>query len=1314
MQLIPWDAQIIVSVSSPCPPWCTTSEKDGLLHEDGMLLPRVIFALRFINPTAIAFENVHAICQHRHFPVILGLLKWSGFSFSWQKISDLNSVAPVSRKRWLAVFTRTVDSKPHFNGFDLPGLPFLSLASYRVMIPLPDLHEHALTLDRDLVGIYGDQLLVKQFGKKKANKNMISGASVLKSRCKKTCESLATTMAMYGEQHKLPRSHLQKYGLFTELFEGRYGPRFFSPIELAILHGVTLKFAVPVSGHDGHKAVGNCIAVPQAVQALAALRRIVDDKCSSHPTEAVMQCLQLRLHSGNATIQVRGGTLWLLPNDRVKQHLFDIRGQPTHHPELVPLVQDFQDGAGEQRDTTDQVDIQVSPTLPFRVDVSLHVEGLLGCHVIQIPPGTDVATGLSSSGLTLCPDMCVVQDGVLVPHDLILWHDAHVVIGYVAEHVLRLLKHGATWYILQPGMFVRQVLKGLPKSHRSTPFRCCTLGGEVLSPDWFAVERTPVLLLPDAFHIDNTWKCYFNHEQSVTAICRHILRVVPEVFASAAQVCIRAFDNAAFKTSKKHACELINNLCGLFHQLQWSWTYVDESPVVGYLAPLNDDAAPTFVVQYLLLRGVITGFLNELAGKSFDCIQVRFEFQDTLLWQGKLPLWTQVDLLTRALSVMLTQSGFGNTIWTCQDMTPEPADMLVHLKRADSPVCIRALPASPLRLQGGGKMDVWKECKNMLGKEMITRGWQIVDLDATTTEWLRAIGCHSPEKRWTALVDSAKWAGLQTTPNDPIKMRAIRTIQKAVRKKPPVKLDECDYRISPGFFTDTAGADLPILDVLDLGHSGVFLCAWEDALQWITKQLPLVPDELAILTLLRESLPDDVGAPDTVTFPALDKFGRRVVLKGHLWQLGEKKVLTSHRNHDVAMPNTTVVACTLWRDECSPEQWENATRNLVRTAFTFLESAEPSKCVIQVWGRSYRDAKSRVEPAAALSGQFHMRVFTSKVEDLLRLSGKSCVYLTPKDENHLSHPLWGLVWLKDKAEAEIAASRASDQSGLARTHAKFALRVRAASLEAVAAEVKPSSKVPAFPVVHLFKVQPFPAEMLQDQVIEWAEKLGWRVKVLKRLGQSAYLLGAATKPPHDHMSLNGSLILIKEVHNGKREVKPTAFVAGPKPPVKGKSESSASSQLTPDDPWATYLEQQGRSVAATKVVAPQPATNKAIEGPIQAKFAALEQRLQTFEADLSQVRNESKQVVNAVTQSSQRLTHVEEHIQAMQSQMSTAIEKAMSKGMREQERRLDAQFASIMQALNGDGGTQQKRTNEEVDDDDDFNMETPTRQPAKK
>eukprot|EP00438_Fugacium_kawagutii_P011426 Skav235899 [mRNA] locus=scaffold256:84276:88577:+ [translate_table: standard] len=1308
MLLVPWSHKAVVTISAPCPPWSSPSDKDGLNHSDGMLFVRALLMMRFLQPKGIAIKNVASICQHEHFSVLVGLLKWCGFQINWQKESDLKCVAPTTRKRWLAVCTPVCDAVPTVHSFDLVALPWLSLSSYRALIELPEEHERALTLDHTLKGIYGNCNFAGSFGTVQ-KKRVRTGTEVLHLRCKKPCDTIGTVMAMYGEQHKLSPHVLARKGLFTELFDGRFGPRFFSPMELAIIHGISQQFVVPLKGHAGHKAVGNCISVPQALQALAVLRRLIDADCKSHPIEIVTRCMQLRLHAGNAVVRIEKGCLWIIHKDQVNVNLYKVG-------ESVNLDTPIDVDSGNE--------LEIPATIPFSVKVQVSVDGLLGRHVLHVDVGVPLNRALNTANLQFAPDMTVVaNDGTILKHDAEIDQSLSIQIGYMDPHVKRLLDRGSTWMMVKAGTPFAALMKSLPATTRATAFRCFDLGGQILRDGWVAASRQLILVMPDFPSEVPTWKCHIPHGQSVQAVTNCVKSCIPECFISASQICIRAFELSARQKCLYHFNDVHASIHEKLAALDWYWEPVDDTLLLGTFRPGKHDSAPVDAVKFLIMQAVAKGIFEGFSMKLHAHAKTVVRYQGAFLWEGALPECLKMDYLMGVFNMMFQQLGFGNTRWTTDGVNLDASFMVCHLPRVARLVVIDACAAGALRLQGGGaaKVEVWKECKTMLGKEMIARGWPLASLDDVATQWLRAIGTNkvfsilkqqlSPDQRWTSLADSAKWAGLPVLPEDPVRLRAVRAIQKAVRKNSTVKLDEKDYQISRGFFVDEGGDDVQVLATLDLSKTGVYLATWDEAHQWITKDLPVVPDALGLLTLYRDDMPQVTATPTPVTFPAVDGQGRRVLLKGMLWQLGESKVMAALKDQKVAMPETIVLACTIWKDECTQEQWEQATRNLVKIALSYFDEAEPSKRILQVWGRSFRDTRSRVEPSAALSGQFHMRIYASSAESFLKLSGKCCAYLTPKDEQHLSHPGWGLIWMSDKAETGIAASKATEHSGLARSRDKFALRVRSAVLEAIAVEVKPDNRMPTFPIAHLFKVQPIPVEVSQAQIIEWANNMGWRVKVLKRLGQHAYLLGAGSRPPHENMSMNGSLILVKEVVSGKKEQKQSALVAGPKPPpcAKAKTNADQKHQMLASDPWAAYIANQGQPAAAASAQAATPQPPKAIEGPIQAKFAALKQRMQSYEKDLSKLNDTTNQVVQAVQHTNNRLGGVEKHVHDMQHQMASAIEQAMSKGMKEQEKKLDSQFASIMQALHG-----QKRDNAELDDDEDHFMESPLKPPPAK
>lgn len=111
--------------------------------------------------------------------------------------------------------------------------------------------------------------------------------------------------------------------------------------------------------------------------------------------------------------------------------------------------------------------------------------------------------------------------------------------------------------------------------------------------------------------------------------------------------------------------------------------------------------------------------------------------------------------------------------------------------------------------------------------------------------------------------------------------------------------------------------------------------------------MPLVSDELAILTLYCNS--DDVAGISSVEtmFPAIDVQKRHLILRGFLWQLGEKEISVDAREMAVSTASTYVLAFTLWRDECGEATWSSATSTLVKTVFNLLPNVDAKTQVLQ-------------------------------------------------------------------------------------------------------------------------------------------------------------------------------------------------------------------------------------------------------------------------------------------------------------------------------------------------------------------------------
>lgn len=148
---------------------------------------------------------------------------------------------------------------------------------------------------------------------------------------------------------------------------------------------------------------------------------------------------------------------------------------------------------------------------------------------------------------------------------------------------------------------------------------------------------------------------------------------------------------------------------------------------------------------------------------------------------------------------------------------------------------------------------------------------------------------------------------------------------------------------------------------------------------------PSVPDELAIITL--EMVEDFQGdAPLSITFPAKDNWNRDVILKGFLWQIGEKTIECKLKSdkHQANEILSMVLSVTIWKDEADPDFWGRLGDAMVRTVKDHLREAIDLNNVLQVWGRSLRDEKGKADFVWADSAQFFIRYIAAEIDGCLK------------------------------------------------------------------------------------------------------------------------------------------------------------------------------------------------------------------------------------------------------------------------------------------------------------------------------------------
>ena len=260
-----WGTDIAV-ISAPCKPWSGAASAPGLYRADGRLLVRAILACRFLQPRCIAIEQVLGFGNHDHKKWVLKALICCGYQLIWSRTIDLVDQSPSYRPRWLGVAVRLQ--------LNLPIIPFQKWKKVDGLCPksvdaiwtflqddLEDLQvsDEAFVIARDKSCYRGSV------------KHSTTPASILANRVYSGNSCLPTFMALYGSQHGLDREYLQKHGFFGHYKSEEtcpHGIRYWHPIEVALIHGLTSPCFIDDIFAFSWLTLGNMIAQPHALLVL--------------------------------------------------------------------------------------------------------------------------------------------------------------------------------------------------------------------------------------------------------------------------------------------------------------------------------------------------------------------------------------------------------------------------------------------------------------------------------------------------------------------------------------------------------------------------------------------------------------------------------------------------------------------------------------------------------------------------------------------------------------------------------------------------------------------------------------------------------------------------------------------------------------------------------------------------------------------------------------------------------------------------------------------------------------------------------------
>lgn len=308
---------MIWTVSFPCQPFSRGGSNSGVQTKDGQSIFHMLVSARVMQPIAILLENVDTFPTHAHAPTVFRFCIWAGYRIVWSGISDMASMSPHHRSRWLAVLIRQDLVDPcRVVTAQLPCLQNIPWNHPMFSFPVPDAMKDQLILGNDLSGSYGNwNLLPKGMGKVGPNSDQ---HQVLRARIPSSNDKLGTLVARYTQQHLLPASHTIKSGLFAQLTINEDGKcSFFDPIMWHALMGniytIFIHHDLAVAFHH----LGNGLAVPQACLATIVAFRLlglIDPEVNIE--DIIVEAWNAKLTANQAMcIECEGGFAIATPND---------------------------------------------------------------------------------------------------------------------------------------------------------------------------------------------------------------------------------------------------------------------------------------------------------------------------------------------------------------------------------------------------------------------------------------------------------------------------------------------------------------------------------------------------------------------------------------------------------------------------------------------------------------------------------------------------------------------------------------------------------------------------------------------------------------------------------------------------------------------------------------------------------------------------------------------------------------------------------------------------------------------------------------
>ena len=1203
----------VVCLSPPCQPWSAAGSESGLFSDEGIVVLRAIEVLGALHVPVVVLEQVANFTKHPHYSCVQEAWKLAGYEQVWADTTNLLDVLPTQRMRHMAVYVHhtAVGAHRQVQSMSWVSQKRQTLGSANALFHLPAPILRSCLLAEEALVKYMDPWYVpppRQAGQRPQTPQQY--------RIKGERDVAGTFLAQYQSQHLLPERAIASKGILGCLASFRGVLRFFAGPEIASLHGATQPILLQADVPTQMRLLGNSISVPHAITGLVYACCCLGVRGVPEPPMAVRLALQERIHCKNAALLPIGGDWVLCHRDRADQviearHVFSAEawqaGAPSafiglcfvgpetkvaiHVPEGVPadaLMQHL----GLREAWPGSKPLNVFQDTPGVV------------HVKQVPCVT--CAGFSGhTGYQL--DLCTV----LTPGK------AYVVDSDAATTWSLLLRIAQDIEVEDCHMSLFSVY-GQRLVHLSD-----------FEPVMVAVPEDPDIPVFSLVHLAPVVEGLLLHR-----LDGGFALSSPQV--TAAEVWL----GAPF-----HLLSALGWRCDLHN-----FPAQKPEPMMLTMVPIPDTVSLSADrLQELWRVWLFIAKLEEAQGLRGLTASCRVEVQVVArqVWVGRLPGTLQLTEIESWWQLSSTACLLPSASRVFSGPFPQAISVTVAQLGQDAKNCVRRkngnllITVHPECVGGGAKTETANWVKTRAASTCLTAGLDLerttdfVDKLATAAGVPRLTSClqgGQVQDKWGQLTELAQQVGLACPVISNKAAGVANKLKKAQQRQKHqnrCSVKAADVCLCPGYFMNADGTAARVLDSVQPGATGVMLTDEDEAAALLPAVTGIQPDELCIV-VLGHTCPDKNTCAGRLSIPAQARHDHApLLLAGCYHNVGGKPVKAKpHADIEIDLPE--VLCCTFeaFGDEFEPDHWQRLTQAPVKTVQEIFAKSELGAKFANPWGRQFYAGDRPALPASADKLVFQARVSRADLDDLLAVSGHNRVYIVPRRQDKTASTDFSIVWIgNSKAEAMKASLQVQGQLGIVRAKARFGIRVPAARFGEIFANLKPDQIAPTRVQVNaLYRIGPVPAGAGATELQQWAVKAAWQVRVIKALGATHWLLGAASDPPTVYPAFNGQTVLITKVPPRQTQqpvVQSGSFSSRPSGPA-GSSNAVAVTDTKIDpwllsDPWSSYKSTTNSTNSFGSLASSAPAP-KQLAGPTEKRLQAQEDRLKALEDGLHNLR----------------------------------------------------------------------------------------------